>query len=194
MVLWWLRFVTDRSDVHFSMSISPVVLLVLLIAGCSDTPPNVASSSAKSAPMEQQITVLGESDLARLAEQEATTLRLLRSRYPEATLEHDESDLQWLQRLADEKALRPDQTYELQCLGVALGQVFAARTPLKWVVVEDEFGRDLALQYPKTSVIVFPMTMISKRVEDGRDVDVVPLYRTVAAQVEKMKDDLKYQR
>jgi hypothetical protein len=67
-----------------------------------------------------------------------------------------------------------------------------AKTPLKWVAVEDEFGRELALQYPNTTIIVFPMTMISKRFEDGRDVDLIPLYRTVAAQVEKLKDDTEH--
>ena len=98
------------------------------------------------------------------------------------------------QRLIDDKALRADQTAELQALGAVLGQVFAATTPLRWVVVEDQYGRDLALQYPNTTVIVFPMTMILKRVKDGRDVDIVPIYRTIAAQVEKMKDDPEYQR
>jgi hypothetical protein len=136
----------------------------------------------------------GQADFARLTEQEATVLRLLKSRYPDATLKHDESDLKWLQRLVDDKSLRPNQTYELQCLGAVLGQVFAAKTSLKWVVVDDEFGRTLALQYPKTSVIVFPLTMISNRVEDGRDIDVVHIYRTVTAQVEKLKDDAEYQR
>lgn len=42
--------------------------------------------------------------------------------------------------------------------------------------------------------MVFPLTMICKRVEDGRDVDLIPLYRTVVAQVEKMKDDPEYKR
>ncbi len=121
-------------------------------------------------------------------------LRLLRARFPEAKLEHGEADLRWLQRLVDEKVLRRDQTYELQCLGAVLGQVLVARTPLRWVVVEDQHSRELALEYPNTSVIVFPVTMISKRIEDGRDVDVVPLYRTVAAHVEKLKHDAEYKR
>ncbi|MDR3637832.1 MAG: DUF3806 domain-containing protein [Isosphaeraceae bacterium] len=144
--------------------------------------------------MEQKIRSPGKADLAHLAEQEATVVRLLRSRYPDATITHDESDLHWLQRLIDEKVLTPEKTYELQCLGAVLGQVFAAKTPLRWVVVEDEYGRELALQYPNTSVIVFPTTMISKRVEDGRDVDIVPIYRTVAAHVEKLKDKTEYKR
>ncbi|WP_206107892.1 DUF3806 domain-containing protein [Paludisphaera rhizosphaerae] len=144
--------------------------------------------------MEQKITSPGQADLDHLAEQEATVLQLLRTRYPSAVLNHDEGDLNWLQRLVDDEVLAPRQTYELQCLGAVLGQVFATKTPLKWVVVEDEYGRDLALQYPNTSVIVFPTTMISKRVEDGRDVDVVPIYRTIAAQVEKLKDETEYKR
>jgi hypothetical protein len=61
-------------------------------------------------------------------------------------------------------------------------------------MVEDQFGRDPALQYPNTSIIVFPRTMISQRVEDGREVDAVSLFKTVAAQVEKIKDDPEYQR
>jgi len=144
--------------------------------------------------MQQKITPPGDADLAQIAKQEATALQLLRSRYPDAKFDHGETDLKWLQRLVDDKALRREQTYELQCLGIVLGQVFAAQTPLRWVVVEDEFGRDLGLQYPNTTVIVFPLTMISKRVEDGRDVDVIPLFRTVAAQVEKIKDDLEHKR
>jgi uncharacterized protein DUF3806 len=172
----------------------PLILFVVLLSGCTDPQSKVATSSPKGSPVDQKVTEPGRADLARLAEQEAQVLTLLKAHYPEATLEHNENDLKWLQRLVDDKALRPDQTYELQCLGAVLGQVFAARTPLKWVVVEDEFGRTLALRYPKTSVIVFPLTMISKRVEDGRDVEVMPIYRTVAAQVEKLKDDPEYKR
>jgi hypothetical protein len=170
-----------------------MVALVAILSGCSGSAPQAPREAAESA-VQQKVTEPGEADLARLAEQEATVLRLLKLRYPEAKLNHDEEDLRWLQRLVDERALRPEQTYELQCLGAVLGKVFAARTPLKWVVVEDTFGRNLALQYPNTTVIVFPLTMIAKRVEDGRDVDVVPIFRAVSQQVEKMKEDPKYRR
>jgi hypothetical protein len=162
--------------------------------GCSDRAQNAGPGTAYKPRVPQKITKPTVSDLARLAEQEASVIRLLNARHPEAKLNHDEGDLRWLQRLVDEKAVGPAQTYELQCLGAALGQVFATKTPLTWVVVEDESGRDFALQYPGTSVIVFPLTMISKRLEDGRDVDLIPLYRTIVAQVEKIKDDPEYKR
>lgn len=119
-------------------------------------------------------------------------MSLLKTHYGELTLAHDESDLPLLQRLVDDKVFRSDQTYELQCLGIALGQVFVEQTPLEWVMVEDEYGRDPALQYPNTTVIVFPLTMISKRVEEEREVDVAALFRTIKNHVEEMKDDPKF--
>jgi hypothetical protein len=41
---------------------------------------------------------------------------------------------------------------------------------------EDEYGRDPALRLQGTPFIVFPLTMISKRVERGEDVDVRELF------------------
>jgi hypothetical protein len=171
------------------------MLLVVLLLGCAKKESTVPSAQTdQSQSVEQKITEPDPADIEQLAKREAVVLKLLKERYPDATLGHDEPDLEWLQRLVDDKVLRADQTYELQCLGAVLGQVFAAKTPLKWAVVKDKFGRDLALHYPNTSVIVFPMTMISQRVEDGRDVEIVPLYRTVASQVEKLKDEPDHKR
>jgi hypothetical protein len=39
-------------------------------------------------------------------------------------------------------------------------------------MVADEYGRDPALRCPGTTVIVFPLTMISKRIEAGESVSV----------------------
>ncbi len=183
--------ITEQKVTHFRLL---AFCIVLALPGCSGQSQKTGPRTAEGSAMHQNISKLTEADLARLADQDALVLRLLKSHYPEAKLNRDEGDLRWLQRLVDDKAVGPAQTYELQCLGAALGQVFATKTPLQWVVVEHEHGRDIALQYPGTTVIVFPMTMISKRVEDRREVDLIPLYRTVAAQVEKMKDDPEYKR
>ena len=48
-------------------------------------------------------------------------------------------------------------------------------------MVEDEYGRDPALLISDDPVLVFPITMISKRVEDGETVDVTALL-TIAAE------------
>ncbi len=128
-------------------------------------------------------------DRLRLEKQEAVILNVLQSRYgKDVSLKHSKEDFPFLQKVIDEKVFRSDQTYELQCLGIALGQIFAAETPLRWVMVEDEYGRDPALQYPDTTLRVFPLTMISKRVEQGREVDVADLFRGTMDLIAKNKE------
>ena len=54
-------------------------------------------------------------------------------------------------------------------------------------MVEDEHGRDPAVRMPKTSIILYPLTMISKRIERGDQVDVFELFNGLAAQVEELQ-------
>jgi hypothetical protein len=85
------------------------------------------------------------------------------------------------------KVFGATQTYELQSLGVVFGDALALQLGLEWVIVEDNSGRDPALRAPGTSIIVYPLTMISKRVERGEAVDVFDLFNTVAAGVERLR-------
>jgi hypothetical protein len=183
-----------------------ILPVVLLLSGCSEKkdPPSAppvkenmpatkppAQPPPGKAPGSSSTQPLSGEDRMRLTRQEAVVLKLIQSRYGEdATLKHSKTDFTLLQKLIDDKALRPDQTYELQCLGIALGQVYAAETPLRWVMVEDEYGRDPALQYPDTTIILFPLTMISKRVEQGREVDVADIFRGTMDLVAKTKEKL----
>ncbi len=80
---------------------------------------------------------------------------------------------------------KQEQTYELQCMGIVLGDAFVQEMKMEWVVVEDSYGRDPAVRMPGTSVIVFPLTMISKRIEAGEDVDVFDLFNGLAAMVDE---------
>lgn len=85
------------------------------------------------------------------------------------------------------KVFGTTQTYELQSLGVVFGDALALELGLEWVIVEDPRGRDPALRAPGTSIIVYPLTMISKRVERGEIVDVFDLFNAVAADVERLR-------
>ena len=70
-----------------------------------------------------------------------------------------------------------DETVKLQSLGVALGDALVQDVEeLNWVAVDDEYGRDPALQWGSTSLLVFPLTAISKRVENGEKVDVFDMF------------------
>lgn len=94
------------------------------------------------------------------------------------------ADLRVIQAIVDSAGLKSDQTFELQALGVALGDVLAAQLGLEWIALQDELGRSRALRFGETDVVLFPVTMISKRVEAGLPVSVEELWekarRTVA--------------
>jgi hypothetical protein len=94
-------------------------------------------------------------------------------------------DLRILQRLIDLEVLKPDQTFELQALGVALGDVMAEQFGMKWVAVQDEYGRSRGLRLGETQVVLFPVTMISKRIELDVDFTVDELYRKSRRTIEQ---------
>ena len=85
-------------------------------------------------------------------------------------------------------AVDPSETWKLQSLGIVLGDVLAVVTGSEWVEVEDEYGRDAALRFAGPDDVIFPMTMISKRVESGEDVDVFALFSTVAQSVVEIRE------
>lgn len=100
------------------------------------------------------------------------------------------ADLSLLQQVLDAKLLEPEATYTLQALGVAFGKVFIENNEhYDWWMVEDEYGRDPAIRYKETSLLVFPQTMISKRVEDGGSVDVRAMYEGLREQLEEIRAD-----
>ncbi|MBW2271911.1 MAG: DUF3806 domain-containing protein [Deltaproteobacteria bacterium] len=86
-----------------------------------------------------------------------------------------------LQELIDSKVVRRDQVYDLQAMGVVLGDVMVQNLGLHWVVVVDRYGRSRALRSPQRDDLVFPVTMISKRVVAGVPVEVRKLYESIAA-------------
>jgi hypothetical protein len=71
--------------------------------------------------------------------------------------------------------------YEMQALGVVVGDVMAHNFDLEWVVFEDQYGRSRALNVKGTTDLVFPVTMISKRYEVSLPVNVRALYDEIAA-------------
>jgi hypothetical protein len=130
----------------------------------------------------------GPGDLERLVHQ-AVRARSLVARHLGRALPFDESDLDVLQQLLDEEVLGAEDLYDLQCLGVVLGMRLADGIDgLDWAVVEDEHGRDPALRFHDSTLLIFPLTMISKRIEDGEEVDVRSLFERVAESIEQLRD------
>ncbi len=85
--------------------------------------------------------------------------------------------LRLIQTVLDNKWVSADDTLKLQSLGIAFGDALEQDvSELSWVMVDDEFGRDPALQWLATNHLVFPLTAIAKRIEDGMEVDVEHLF------------------
>ena len=87
--------------------------------------------------------------------------------------------------------MQPAETWKLQSLRVAFGDALEEYMKLKWVVVEDEYGRDPALRDDNTSLKLYPLTMISKRVEEGEEVDAFGLFKMTCAKVEEARGKLR---
>jgi uncharacterized protein DUF3806 len=138
--------------------------------------------------MDQKFEPLNRDDIADL-EAKRTWVR---GHYEEAARhKYDTLDgkLRLLDAILRNKWIVPDETLKLQCLGVTFGDALAQRLGLTWVVVEDGYGRDAALTLDGTSVRVFPLTSISKRIERGEEVDVYRLFEQACAAIERLRGE-----
>lgn len=100
----------------------------------------------------------------------------LARRHVGLSLSGSTSDLRTLQELIDQEIPARDETYELQALGVALGDVLAGLHPVSWVHVSDAYGESRGLQIAESEDLLFPLTMLSRRIEVGIPVDVQALF------------------
>ena len=104
-----------------------------------------------------------------------------------AALTGGHGDLDKIQKIIDSKLIEVEATYSLQALGLAFGRIFIElHDDYSWCMVEDEYGRDPAIRYKQTSVLIFPLTIISKRIEKREIVDVQEMF----AKLQATLDDL----
>jgi hypothetical protein len=143
----------------------------------------VGRSNSKAA-LEPKFTELSREDSARLDQQRALVAAAVKRR-GSRTLTRTKQDLPVLQELIDGGVFDKSQTYELQSIGVAFGDVLASELPLRWVMVTDEFGTDPTLRFKQTTVQINALTMISKRVERDEPVNLLYLLRTTREQLER---------
>jgi Domain of unknown function (DUF3806) len=139
--------------------------------------------------MEQKIQPLSADDSARLEKQRAW----VRDRYgPGARHQYDslEGKLRLLEAILDENWIGATETWKLQSLGITFGDALAEKMGLVWVAVEDEHGRDPALHDGSRTLVLFPMTMISKRVERGETVAVRDLFAGTCEKITRLRTEL----
>ena len=113
----------------------------------------------------------------------ATIQGTFRQRYGISALTQTAADLPVLQRLIDDRAFKKRQTFELQSLGIAFGDVLSSELPLRWVIVTDEYGTDPTLRFKNTTLQINALTMISKRIERDEMVNLDQLLQTTREQL-----------
>ncbi|MEP4484084.1 MAG: DUF3806 domain-containing protein [Halioglobus sp.] len=102
-------------------------------------------------------------------------------------------DLDLLQALLDRGLVKPDQTRELQAMGLILGDLLAEELGLDWVIYEDPVGRSRALRYADTDNYLFPMTMIARRLEADSYTPVVAIYDKAYQSIYKIQPQRPFQ-
>ena len=139
--------------------------------------------------MDQRVEALSESDRADLSKRRDWILGHYEND-PVASYSGYVAKLVLVDTILRSRWVEPEETWKLQCLGIAFGDALVDHLDLHWVVVEDEYGRDPALQDRTTSLKLFPLTMISKRVEEGQDIDVVQLFTQICGKVDEVRAKL----
>ena len=79
------------------------------------------------------------------------------------------------------------QTNEVQGMGLVLGDVLVEELGLRWVVVAQGRRRRPAVVLNGTTAFVYPLSMISRPLERGEDVNVFDLFRLVSIEVAALK-------
>ena len=137
--------------------------------------------------MDQRVEAPNQSDIDRIARMIIEADQLAQDIIAQQ-LDGSLDDLNRLQMMLDSGTIEPEATRPLQCLGIAFGKVFVENNQnYDWWMVEDEYGRDPCVRYRQTSLMTFPQTMLSKRVEDREEVDVADLYSGLIRQLDDIR-------
>ncbi len=149
---------------------------------------------ASPATLAQNITIedLAWMDRNHIAQQVERVDELARTRVG-SQIREDLSDLTTLQRIVDRELVPQDDRLTLQALGAVMGNVMAAEVDkLEWKVYEDKRGRSRALCVEGTEECLFPITMLSRRMEVGLKPDVRKVYREALELIEPYLPELPY--
>lgn len=176
-------------------SVSLCAIFFVTNIAFAQTPMNVVDKqpTAIETKKEIQITELGWMDKNRM-DQETTKINELAQTKLGTPLRRNLNDLNTLQRIVDKELVAMDNHELQQAMGVILGNIMLADFPntFEWKIYEDELGRSRALCVRKTNDCLFPVTMLSRRMEVGTKPDVRKIYDDALLRMEKHLPKLPY--
>lgn len=128
------------------------------------------------AQAEVKFEPLSPAVISSMAKQREFVADLVEKNFHGKKLAKSPSDFTILQEIVNKKMLGPKRTWELQALGICFGDALTSYIQgLNWMLVTDEYGTDPTLRYRNSSLQINALTMISKRVEGGEDVDIAAM-------------------
>jgi len=96
------------------------------------------------------------------------------------------SDLDLIQSIINRDMIKQNDTEALQALGAVMGRVLVADLPsLEWKIYIDAVGRSRALCVKGTEHCLFPITMLSRRMETGLKPDAHKVYEDAIGLIEE---------
>ncbi len=141
------------------------------------------SCAKKEEPLPVHLNELSKTDAAQLENQRAFIADQLKQRYGIQKLFRAKEDLKGLQRLLNDRVFGAKQTYEIQSLAVAYGDLLASELSLRWVIETGEKGRSPALILKNSDIEIRPLEMISRPVAKGDPVDLSWLLNRIRRQL-----------
>jgi len=110
-------------------------------------------------------------------------------------LHKQQADLKVIQKAIDRGYLADESKETLQAFGAAMGDVFAnAHKNLNWKVYEDELGASHAVCLDETVQCIFPMTILSRRIEAGLEPNVSKIFNDILGTFKPYFPKLPYSR
>jgi hypothetical protein len=92
-------------------------------------------------------------------------------------------------RVISEGNFLTSSKHDLQGVSVVLGDAFVNEIGFHWVTVDDFHGKEFAIRYKKSSIILYPRKLVAKLVDERPDVDAVRLFHNVSEHVHGLLND-----
>lgn len=101
-------------------------------------------------------------------------------------------DLNLIQRVIDRGLIDTKDRLQLQALGAVIGDVLVNDQKLEWKVYEDRRGRSRATCVKASQTCIFPITLLSRRMEVGLLPRVQDVYNKALAMIESERPQNPY--
>lgn len=87
----------------------------------------------------------------------------------------------------DPREERVEPNALVNALGIAFGQYLVEKLGMRWAVVSDEHGTDIAVHGIPGDILVFPTAAVAKRVESGETAFFEDLYSQMSMDIGRIR-------